>query len=244
MIVERLSVQDVLNFWIAFPNVPDHFPQNFWRSRFARGMEFGHIFEIRDLWDTPNIHWYAIFWRMKDFASSSDVGPSIRNRRRILSVVDQMIDVVLEYVGLPLEGDKEGSLHPIVLETDGFVAHQKQLALPSPAQIKTLHVSTTQLSGRQYVCGLRINDSQKGLGYFSGHLCETFQVAPSQNGYVQKLGCYMDCMGVRGIYVTTESGWTTGIIPESHSMGRLSQGVLPLGQKLIGYFDVCGPDFL
>lgn len=162
MIAEKLSIQDLLNFWIASPNVPDYFPQKFWRSRFEHGMEFGHVFEFTELWHNPNAHWYTLFLKARELESLSEDGPALRSRRRILPVVDLMVELTSNYIDRPVEGQNEQPLHPILLETDGFSAHQMQLTLP--LQITSLRISFVQLGSRRYISGLRLNNDTSGLG--------------------------------------------------------------------------------
>ncbi|EEP79439.1 predicted protein [Uncinocarpus reesii 1704] len=195
LVMEQLSVRDILNFWIASPSVPDFFPQRFWRSRFELGMEFGHLFEFRDLWHNQDVHWYTLFWKARDLLSSPEVGTPIRNRRRILPVADRTIELASKYVDCPVEGDEGEPLDPILLETDGFSAHRMRLSLPSPDQIKALHISTVQVGCQQYISGLRLNDSRTGLGYYHGSTSKSFQIDTSLRGPVREIICFTDYMG-------------------------------------------------
>jgi hypothetical protein len=244
-IAERLSTQDLFSFWIASPTVPDYLPQRFWRSRFDRGMEFGHLFEFHDLWHNSDVHWYSVFWKVRELSSSSDCGPAIRNRRRILPVVEHTIELSLKYVDRPVEGTPDSgddSQPQILLETDGYVAHQVRLPLPPGDQMKTLQISTIRLGGRQYISGLRLNDSDSGLGYYHSCSSKTFRIDTSLNGPVREIVCLMDYTGIRGLSVVTDRGWTAGVAPEAPCLiGQLSHGVLPLGTYFTAHFDVCGP---
>ncbi|KAK2814103.1 hypothetical protein FQN50_000507 [Emmonsiellopsis sp. PD_5] len=239
MILEQLPLRDILSFWIAFPNVPDFFPQEFWKSRFEHRMEFGHLFEFRELWNSPDVHWYTLFWKAKDLLSSSEVSPAIVNRRRIFPVIDDMIGLVLKYVDCPLEGDpRDGDpVDPILLETDGLPAHEMQLSLPPPDGIEALHIATVHLGGRQYLSGLRLNDNTSGLGYYHGSSNKTLQIDTSLKGQVKEIICFMDHLGVRGLGVATNRGWRSDVFPEPCSGSGLSQGVLPIGKLWVAHFD-------
>ncbi|PGH28730.1 hypothetical protein GX50_08534 [[Emmonsia] crescens] len=137
-------------------------------------MEFGHLFEFQQLWNGLDIQWYTLFWKVREISDSSDAGLPIRNRCRILPVVDHMVKLSIKYADKSIEGIKQDSIHPILLETDRFSAHQEKLTLPPSWEIKSLHISSIQIGSRQYISGLRINDSTSGLGYHHEDSCEIF----------------------------------------------------------------------
>jgi hypothetical protein len=240
MVFEQLTISDLLSLWLASSKVPDYFPPRFWRSRFKYGMEFGHLFEAKALWHMPNVDWYALFWKVRDLLSSS-AGFHIRNRRRALFVIDRVVDLVSLYTNRSLEGTEGHPANAILLETDGLSAHQRLITLPQLAQIEAIHISTVQLNGRWYISGLRVNDGASGLGYYHECTSTTLNVDVAIHGCVCQIGCYMDRYGVRGLYLITESGWTTGISLEAEAAKSLSQGVLPIGEELNGHFDVYSP---
>lgn len=154
-------------------------------------------------------------------------------------MVDHTIGLASKYIDCPVEGDKGDPLDPILLETDGFSAHQMRLSLPPPDQIKALHISTVQLGSRQYISGLRLNDSPSGLGYYH-RLSKTLRIDTSLNGPIQVIICFMDHMGLRGLRVVTNCGWKANVFPKLCSERGLSQGVLPIGKLLVAHLDVCG----
>jgi hypothetical protein len=133
------------------------------------------------------------------------------------------------------------SQRPILLEADGYVAHQMSLPLPPGDQIKTLQIYMIRFGSRQYVSGFRLNDNGSGLGYYHSCSSKTFRIDTSLNGSVREIACLMDYIGIRGLSIVTDRGWTAGVSPAPCPIGQLSHGVLPLGKYLTAHFDVCGP---
>lgn len=236
-IARHLPTPHLFNFWIAYAGVPDYFPWEFWRSRFDHDMELGHLFEVRDLYDIKGIHWYTIFRKVKAISYPDDTRP-MHNRRRILTVADQLIALVKKYVGRPVKGTAVTAVNPILFDSEGYAAYQVQLELPPPEKIRTFHVSTIQLGLQRYVTGIRINEEASGLGYCHIYPSETLQVDVAANDFVQMIGWYMDSMGVCGLYLVTEHGRKLDMELEPNSVGKLSHGQLPMGERLIGHFDV------
>ncbi|KAK2799739.1 hypothetical protein FQN51_006665 [Onygenales sp. PD_10] len=238
MIIEHIPTASLLDFWIAFPGAPDYMPQRFWRSRFSYGMDFGHLFEFEQIWNANNIHWYTLFWKAREIANSPTSGPPIRNRRRILPIVDQLVKLAIKYENKEVEGIDRNTEHPILLQTDGLSAHKANLPLPPSWEIRTLDLSTVRIGSRQYICGLRINESISGLGYHHHDTSERFEINIGSDGFVQEFLIHMDRFGMRGLQLITSHGCKYGRILETSSSDELSLTVLPVGKQLIGHFDV------
>lgn len=236
MIFEHLAIRDLLSLWMASPTIPDRFPQRFWRSRFQPNTELGYLFGAVKLWSIPKVDWYALFWGVRE-QSSPGVQSQIRNRRRIISIIDQNSELVSKYGDRLPEGRDDHIENPTLLETDGVYLHQKSLAVPAPADVESLHVSIVYLNGRDYVSGLRINDVQHELGYYHPETSQTFQLV-SAHGRAREILLYMDRVCIRGIALVTDDGWSTGMTPSPETRLQLSEGVLPLGEHLVGQFDV------
>ncbi|KAK2808280.1 hypothetical protein FQN50_004839 [Emmonsiellopsis sp. PD_5] len=235
MIIEYIPTASLLDFWIAFPGAPDYMPQRFWRSRFGYGMDFGHLFEFEQIWNANNIPWYTLFWKAREMTNSHTSGPPIRNRRRILPIVDQLVKLAIRYENKEVEGIEQNAEHPVLLQTDGFSLHKANLSLPPSWEIRTLHLSTVWIGSRQYICGLRINES--GLGYHHHDTSERFEINMTSDGFVQEFLIHMDRFGLRGLQLITSNGSKYGIMFETSSSDELSMTVLPVGKQLIGHFD-------
>lgn len=240
LILEHLSMRDLLSLWIASPLVPDYLPQAFWRSRFQHGMELGFFFEFRELWDTTYVHWYTLYWKAKEITSSIHRMPAIRNRRRILAMVDHTVRLTLKYVNKPAEGapSRRPPVDPILFEANGVSSCRAEMALPPTSEIKELHISTIHFGIRRYITGLRINDSIDGLGFYHPGSCETFRIDTASHGSVQEILCYVDLIGIRGLYLVTDKGQKIGRFNEPASRDLVSLGVLPIGKQLIAHLDV------
>lgn len=237
MIVELISLRDLLSLWIASPAAPDFLIQSFWRSRFKPGMEFGHLFEFQRLWNSPYVHWYTLFWKVQKL-STCPPGSAIRNRRRILAVADRMVELGLKYVNQSLEGTDKAFVNPILLETNGVLSCKTHMTLPPPSEIKELHISTIELGSRRYISGIRINGRTDGLGFYHECSGEIFRIDTASHGSVREILCYMDNMGIRGLYLVTDRGRKVGRIHESAAGDQLSRGMLPMGKQLIAHIDV------
>lgn len=237
IILENLPTPDVFSLWLASSIVPDQLPPSFWKSRFAKGMDFGHLFEAMDLWDTPHIDWYDLFFKVKGLLSTP-ANFHIRNRRRTLLMIDAVAKLMSKYVERPVEGIDYSDIDPVLLETDGIYIHKKLVTMPRPAEISTICISTLQSKDKEYVTGVRVNhDNGCVLGYFHEPESLSFSVDPSSDT-LSEIGCYMDKGGVRGLYFTTETGRRFGMHMEPEVDALLSCGILPLGKHLIGHFDV------
>lgn len=236
VILEYLPTPDVFSLWLASSVVPDYLPPSFWKSRFAKGMDFGHLFEVIDLWDTPDIDWYALYLKARGLLSTP-AGPHIRNRRRVLLMIDAIAKLMSKYIHLPVNGVDYHDIHSVLLETDGVCFHKKLISMPRPTEIYTICISTVQASNKKYVTGLQVNHKGCALGYFHESSSVSFSVDPSSDALCE-IGCYMDKGGIRGLYFTTVTGRRLGMLLEPDVDASLSCGVLPLGQNLIGHFDV------
>lgn len=244
IVVEHLPTRDLLNFWLACPAVPDVFPQRFWRSRFKPGMDLGYMFEVWPLWCEPSVDWYAVYWELRKLSirpPSSGIQCQLRNRHRIVRIIDRIAELVTTYESAMQMGEEEDDLtNPTLLETNGRVLHRKSMRLPGPGEFETIHISTVRVNEREYVSGLTLNSDSYGLGYRHPSTSRTFPIAAS-HGCVREVRCYMNDSGVLGMSFVTESGYSTGITPKINEAEMISQGVLPLGQRLVGHFDVCIP---
>ena len=240
-IVKYLRLSDLLNFWLAYRRVPDIPPTDFWRSRFDQGMEldyFGN--EVAELYPLKNIPWYTIFWKARNVNYRGDPSP-IRNRRRILALADELIGLVKRYADRPVEGTPAAPINSVSFHSHGYVAYELQVELPPVDEIRSVHVSSIIMGGCRYVSGIRINDATSGIGYCHQVPSETLHVDVDANDVVKNIGWYMDSSGILAIYLVTEQGNTPCVDIEHIPAGNVSHGRLPMGERLIGHFDVRTP---
>ncbi|KAL2217795.1 hypothetical protein M432DRAFT_400266 [Thermoascus aurantiacus ATCC 26904] len=115
------------------------------------------------------------------------------------------------YADRQFDGATDDSVNPTLLVTDGVSANRRLTTLPASDKIEALHISTVRLDDRQYISGLRVNDSADRLGYYHEYTTHTFRVDIARHGRIREIGFHVDKLGVRGLYPDTESDFITGI---------------------------------
>lgn len=150
----------------------------FWRSRFEPGREFGHIFEAQDYFRCRNGQWKTIYHKIKSVKRT----PALVNRERIWTLAEVLSGLLRtkldlsQCFGTPLRSYFEPAAQQ--LEEDGscqkasrclrafnkdFDTGSRTLfarAIAVPQETSSIFVSTVELLGKTYICGLRLQHSE------------------------------------------------------------------------------------
>lgn len=187
LILGVLSSQDVVSVKQSsrsFQYTP--LGDTFWRSRFEPGREFESIFEAQDYFQTRNGQWKTIYHKFKALNRT----PALVNRERIWTLAEVLSDLLStklnlsQCFGTPLRSYFEPTAHQ--LEEDGFWLKASRClrafnedfdtgsrtlfarAIVIPQNIDGILISTVEVLGKTYICGLRFQHSEGpaiGLGY-------------------------------------------------------------------------------
>ncbi|KAI9759595.1 MAG: hypothetical protein M1840_003246 [Geoglossum simile] len=248
MVFEYLHVRDMRNLWFATRCVPDSLPQSFWKSRFTPELDLGFVYETDEKWSVSGLDWRTIYAKVKALLSAPRARSRIRNRRRILGILEKVVGLLPLYAEKEPEGDfvepqRLDLLSPgprigaqaSMLSSDGFQMHWRRFGWPD--KIEALTVSRISLGSKKYISGFRVSPLPVGMGYFHDSLSTEINLPQGTHDRIRYIGFHLDQLGIRGIYLVTDDNRTIGIIDVPDRTGLSSQGVLPARGDLIGTFD-------
>ena len=237
MILIQLSTEDMVHVKLAsraFNNLP--VPDSFWMARFELSQELGYVFEAHRYRHERTLRgrWKCIYDVVRreieePLLFDTDT-PQMANRRRIWDnamwlkkLMKHKRDSVLQ--GQPVRSFWEPSAPKasrlawtlaerwIVRECQDFTEGARALFLRGctvPARMTAVHVSTTDILGEEYVCGLRFEVQGKWpdsvIGYRNSQ-SETRILSEPEGCFVFAFHLAMGKRGIRGLAVEdTASG--------------------------------------
>lgn len=238
----------------------------FWKSRFLPDHEFQHIFEAKRYFssDTHRGQWRAIYDWMRPLKST----PAVLNRKRIWDLSTTLVKAMKKIQGISCDGQPVQSffephappaddptrnwvtasralkLPKEMVMTGSRVLYLRQLGLPSRG-LCAFYISTVELFGRSYICGLRIvgfDGNASSLGYRHADN-ETCLLSRETGSLFQLAGFCLaqDQRGVRGIALISMNGALSDWCGDYHDIPK-RRLALPRGHgapdSLQGGFDV------
>ena len=137
LVCQMLPTEDLLNCWKAIGVDPDSVRPAFWKSRFAPGLDFGFVYEFDEIWNNEDVDWGAVQLEVgRHLSPGATDGRGMRNRQRILGVLEQIVGLIFLPIAKESEGIYEAPrrsdlLCPVpdpgtctpMLRTDGFQLH-------------------------------------------------------------------------------------------------------------------------
>jgi hypothetical protein len=216
MILESLPLPDALAVRQAsreFASLGLH--DVFWRSRFLPGRELGYVFEAMPYFNSLPGRWRDLFHAVKHLFPS----PRVTNRNRILILAASLQDLMRQAGSARCEGYTTSAFtqthHPMSWVSASWVKgqsgslHNRQVLIPD--DLAAIFVSKVEVFGRQYVSGLRMEqtcnpDNSIILGYRRPRRDTLLLEDEQRHLRIAGFHVALDRDGVRGIAIITHSG--------------------------------------
>ncbi|KAH7122101.1 hypothetical protein B0J13DRAFT_156355 [Dactylonectria estremocensis] len=203
-------------------------PDLFWKSRFLPGQEFDHIFEAEEHLASRRGEWKSLFLSVKRLRHR----PEVINRKRIWGLVTSLQGILDRMGNAPCEGEPIRSFFEpnapsdqirhwttakrcLVPPQKDFIEGCRSLhdrALAIPTETATLLVSTIEVHGRVYICGLHFQQSdgkECSIGY--NHSQHQVILTKDKNHFITGFNLAQDRRGIRGISVISSAGTSSWI---------------------------------
>lgn len=223
VILNHLASRDVLNLKLASRALASlALTQGFWRSRFDPGREFDYMFEARSR-DPRSVDWHSLYQEAK----GRENDPSVRNRRRIYAMADQVGDVSR---GECLGPGRKTYFDPHQVRDERAWRTASRAVTPTgerfawgcrilkskvvdlPDEICGCHVALARMGSKRHVTGLRLHlysGETVSIGYVDSAYKCTWDMHGSQahqSDPVTGFHVAADRSGIRGISCVTHSG--------------------------------------